>query len=171
MYQEQIFLLRLAHRFRTGPLSTLPQEILDLIIEKVLRGPERAKLKGEWHLQHICFQDRCTPETHFKPGTMFTDSAWKAWCQGDLNCQPFKCSPEDRAKMVLKRLKKDPKMRDWYWGDWHLDWHDDYQWKWLDLTCACKTHGFGGPGNFTRLNTASRCSLYETLTICIYIPL
>ena len=75
-FQEKILLVRLAHRYRSGPLSTLPQEILDQIIIELLFSQGREQVKQLWHSDYMCFQYRCSPEDHFEPGSTYVNAMW-----------------------------------------------------------------------------------------------
>lgn len=63
---QQNTTLRLCHRFGDGPLSMLPQEILDQVIGEAHKV-ERDTLWSKWESNFMCYQDRCSRFHHLSP--------------------------------------------------------------------------------------------------------
>lgn len=59
--------LRLCHRFCPGPLSKLPVELLDRVIDYMQRS-EMTRLLRSWTEPLQCFQGRCRLRDHLEDG-------------------------------------------------------------------------------------------------------
>jgi hypothetical protein len=129
--------LRLCHRFGEGPLSQLPQEILDRIASEVHQR-EKAEIKPKWEQKLACFQGICTPGQHFGPEMI------KGMCDNDellymLDKEKFSpdsesYSKEDKARIVLEYVDTYPDEFD----DCIFELHEDIQRAWLALLCTCE---------------------------------
>lgn len=80
----QVHTLRLCHRFRLGPLSRLPQEVLDMIISRTLHMLAK-ECRDTYHRQFACFQGRCQPAEHYGPYDFVLRSTWKEIFGPELN--------------------------------------------------------------------------------------
>jgi hypothetical protein len=137
---EQNTTLRLCHRFGDGPLSKLPQEILDHIISE---RHESAKemIRSKWNQNYRCFQGRCTPGQHLEPGESITEEIWQSrfvdnaysYGHSPRNAQDF--TEEQKLEMVGRYLEEDG--YDPY-DEYLWDIHDGRQNAWLNQICLCR---------------------------------
>jgi hypothetical protein len=67
--------LRLCHRFRDSPLSKLPQELLDQVLNH-LQQAARVDCRTAWYQDSVCWQGTCLPEDHY---TVYGEEVEKLW--------------------------------------------------------------------------------------------
>jgi hypothetical protein len=131
--------LRLAHRFRDGPLTKLPQELLEQIVSYV-QDAAQDKFRPAWYQDSVCWQGTCLPEDHFG---FYNDDVEKLWQEIFVNRShgPATRLKEGKVRTEAKKLKM---VQDWMSGDgmmydkeewWSL--HFDGQFRWIDRTCTC----------------------------------
>jgi hypothetical protein len=141
-YERQlpaITALRLCHRFGDGPLSQLPQEILDQVVSEVHEG-EEAGSKPKWERNHACFQGICTTSQHLSPELI--EEIWDEvfvfgellWDEEEAYTDPDSYSTEEKASMVMDYVDRNHIDFD----DWPWETHDTRQDAWVDLLCTCE---------------------------------
>ena len=157
---RQVHTLRLCHRFREGPLSQLPQEILDYIISH-LHYMEKTAIQPKWKMSYACFQGTCTKEQHFPP---HSEAWWEAWNAiiGDDELDPDDYSEEEKASMVEDWLMDDAN----FCLEWSWELHHEGLSRWLDMLCSCKksTEHKDNETTFAQLNqvrTSLYCFMYQ----------
>jgi hypothetical protein len=159
----QVTALRLCHRFGDSPLSKLPQELLDYVIDHVQRAA-RANCRLGWYQDSICWQGTCLPEDHY---TVYGEKVEKLWQKIFIDQQKHGIdqatlqdkTQTEKAAMVSERVGVHPNHQ--YTRE-DFDIHDDATLRWLDRTCLCsKTTSTATqkPGKFTPLNNVSRRAL------------
>ncbi|KAF1851796.1 uncharacterized protein K460DRAFT_41392 [Cucurbitaria berberidis CBS 394.84] len=153
---RQINTLRLCHRFRTGPLSELPQEVLDHIISS-LHNMQKAATKPKWERSFACFNNTCTRGHHFPPYSKALDEAWNLIMDdmGSEDSWTYKDDPseEDKVSMLEDYLDGNTEI----FVEWAADLHSDEQDRWLDMLCPCKSAvPNGNEANFAQLNNILR---------------
>jgi hypothetical protein len=143
--------LRLCHRFGDGPLSQLPQEILDQVVSEVHQG-EKAEIKPNWERTYACYRGSCTPTQHLDPRRI--EELWHEMdMEGDLPVEitrdPDTYSVEEKTDMVADIINSN--FYDFDQDIWET--HDDRQDAWVTLLCSCKrpTNSKVVP-DFARLN-------------------
>lgn len=140
----RITTLRLCHRFSTGPLSTLPQEILDHIISKA-HQLEQTDVERKWEKKFCCFQGRCTRADHLEPNMLNIENAWHLMftygkcgcgCEGRVGgpLDPYDYTTEEKEEMVLDQINESGHYCDDRIYVAHSSKHSD----WLKLVCLCK---------------------------------
>lgn len=164
-YEEQLprtNALRLCHRFGDGLLSTIPQEILDLIVRKLYLSSRQAKL-SEWDSTSKCFQGRCRRSHHVKLDDDEVEGMWNAFYNNQAGCcerhrrdedlDPADYDNEEKRKMVDDYIDND--------GDLLFDSvseaHEMARDRWLDMLCLCKDspRPHSAPKTFKHLQTVS----------------
>lgn len=154
---QQNTTLRLCHRFGHGPLSKVPQEILDQIIG---HGHEAMKqsLRLKWTRNYLCFQDRCSPIDHFQPDEDIFDDIWMhlmeaGWNIGEADKDLDEYTEEERVEMVkdyLNNCSYNP------YDELQWEIHDERQDAWLNQICRCSAPTTAKPGvGFENLNEVS----------------
>jgi hypothetical protein len=142
-YERQlpaITTLRLCHRFGDGPLSQLPQEILDQIVSNVHQR-EISECKPKWERNYACFQDSCTTGQHLEPWLI--NELWDEVfvMGGDLledeesDFDPDVYSAEEKASKVIDYVDNNHMEL----GEWVWETHDARQGAWLALLCTCES--------------------------------
>jgi hypothetical protein len=134
----QVTTLRLCHRFRDGPLSRLPQELLEHIIDDAKRVAQ-VECRPGWYLDSVCWQGTCLPEDHY---SSYGEHVEELWQDIFVNQQ---CSGIDEAALKDKTKTEKPEMvSDWVMGNSEyrnseptLSLHFDARFRWLDRTCLC----------------------------------
>ena len=166
----QTTILRLCHRSRDGPLSRLPQELLEHIIDDVQRA-ERASNQPKWYQDSVCWQGTCLPEDHY---SIYSENVEKLWQKmltdkryGPTNQpKPKHTTEAEKIEMVQGWMGNDPEAYESEEG-WSL--HFDSRFRWLDRTCVCpESYSTAGRqvGNFTPLQNVSEV---YTSVICLLI--
>lgn len=155
--EKQVHTLVLTHRFRQSPLSRLPQEILERVIDE-LQQLERDRHHEHWSDEHACFQERCEPEKHYKPDSIYTKDLFEYLVLDmhlfdDIN-EPFDLTTEEQARQVQNHIRLCPDV----WKRDRYELHDNIKDDWLDRTCLCENKQ-AGVGNFVRLNNVRHNSL------------
>lgn len=144
-YNKQLQLLntfRMCHRFRSGPLSRLPHEIVDNIIS-VAHKSEKSILQMEWYRQLACFQGRCTRLQHIASTDVEIETLWRGLFvnQREQGC----CEKHDQQGLKLEGYTLAQKMRileeELEEGDVFPDsiWEAHYEGRqtWIDRVCLC----------------------------------
>ncbi|KAF1997893.1 hypothetical protein P154DRAFT_269636 [Amniculicola lignicola CBS 123094] len=173
--QHAIFTFRLCHRFRPGPLSRLPQEILELIVEEALHSEQPAIL-ADWVRDYECFQNRCSFSHHFRPYRPAIGRAFDASFRDDI--QLLSLNPEERADFLQDHLKGYQAYDDdiWEYTDAANDVHFDRADEWCNRTCSCAhtENPRKSEGNFVKLNTLlnnyfglEAVILHEAMSACV----
>ncbi|KAF2790216.1 hypothetical protein K505DRAFT_377681 [Melanomma pulvis-pyrius CBS 109.77] len=139
--------LRLCHRFRQGPLSTLPQELLEQVIDGI-HNSEKQQIRRSWQDQHACFQGRCTMVRHFPPNDPKTETEWLGLqidsqndYDSDSMLDPTAYNANEKSDMLEDFLRNCP--------DLLMEMHADGFDKWLTQTCLCKP---AKEGSFVHFN-------------------
>lgn len=151
MLSPQIRALRLCHRFANGPLSALPQELLDHIIG-LMYLHTRGALVERWNNKFRCFQGRCTSVDHLEMDDEEIQDIWTAlFSHGDNACchrnrhdgdfDPTDYGIEEKREIVEKFINEE--------GDWAFETidqaHETAREDWLDILCLCKTRAHQTP--------------------------
>jgi hypothetical protein len=140
----QVTTLRLAHRFGGGPLSTLPQEILDHVISDA-QEMEKDKVRPKWNEGYRCFSGRCTRGSHHVASEQHTVRLWDelfgsgCGCGGGcgglgLNSDDYDL--EQKANMVVEYFEQDEDDGDFDEMVWDV--HNDRQNAWVQQVCLCR---------------------------------
>jgi hypothetical protein len=142
-------MLRLCHRFRPGPLSTLPEEVLEQIIQEAHLSRKHQSLPT-WKNLYACFQGRCTLEQHFLPDDPNTEHEWlklyadvSDWNE-EASGNPADYTAEEKSETMKGVLINDPEL--------HIQMHIDFISAWLKHTCLCKAEKDVPAGGFVRFN-------------------
>jgi hypothetical protein len=147
--------LRLCHRFRDSPLSKLPQEILDHVIDDVERAA-RVDLSPQWHQDSICWQGTCLPEDHY---SWYGEHVERLWQKFFIDRKPRginratlrnKTSAE-KAEMVYEWMMGDPEL---YESEDGYSLHIEAKLRWVERTCLC-LQASPRTSNFIELNNVS----------------
>jgi hypothetical protein len=158
----QINTLRLCHRFHGGPLSKLPQELLEHIIDETQRMA-RLKYQSEWYQDSICWQGTCRPEDHF---SVYGEHIEKLWQKifidkhyGETReTELDKKTNTEKIEMVFESVMMDPET----YHEWDESYglHIDARFRWLARTCQCSDPNLDlttKVGHFIPLNQVSKC--------------
>jgi hypothetical protein len=127
---------RLCHRFGKRPLSSLPKEILDLVIVELLDF-EKASVRPKLASEFRCFQGRCKREDHFDEDEfkILTDELWsEIFCglNNSLDIEDY--TFEQRKEMVQEIVDRDG------YENWDPDTQEEHSFKqpsWLQRVCPC----------------------------------
>lgn len=147
----QIQTLRLCHRFGRVPLSTLPQEIFNLIISTLYQSTREGVAK-RWNDKFRCFQGRCVTVDHLHMDDGEIENLFMSLfpyqdapcCDrhrrvGDFNPADYEIG--EKREMVEEFINED--------GDWAYDpvneAHDETREDWLDMLCLCKERAVQRP--------------------------
>lgn len=147
----QVQTLRLCHRDGRASLSTLPQEIFDLIIGILYRSTRKDVAK-RWNEKFRCFQGRCVTVDHLKMDDEEIEGLFTSLlpyqddpcCDrhrraGDFNSADYEIA--EKRDMVEEFINKD--------GDWAYDSvnevHDEEREDWLDMLCLCEQRAVQRP--------------------------
>ncbi|KAF2686944.1 hypothetical protein K458DRAFT_386908 [Lentithecium fluviatile CBS 122367] len=131
---QQITTLRLSHRFGSVALSTIPQEILEMIVDEAQRI-ERQQTLPFWKKTFACFQGLCTAVQHLEEEEEYVDEVWSElftdqWDEEDnLNRDDY--DTDERADMIEDFLNDSHDDMVW-------ELHQEFRSNWLDLVCLCK---------------------------------
>jgi hypothetical protein len=139
--------LRLCYRFGNGPLSVMPQEILDLIIKALYRSVRKETLP-RWNSQFMCFQGRCSRSQHvlFESDDE-VEELWRccfsntegccARHQRDEDLESDDYDIEEKREMVAECIDDDGSLfAEQIWEE-----HDEARDRWLAMVCLCKDTG------------------------------
>jgi hypothetical protein len=147
--EASIKMLRLCHRFGSGPLSTLPQEVLEQIIGEAHLSRKHQSLPT-WKNSYACFQGRCTSAQYYPPNDPNTESEWLE-CYADVSdwneeasSNPADYTAEEKSEMMRENLRNDPELQ--------TQLHIDSISTWLRRTCLCKAEKDVPAGGFVRFN-------------------
>jgi hypothetical protein len=151
--------LRLCHRFRDGPLSRLPQELLEPIITEIQRVA-RAKFRPEWYQDSVCWQGTCLDEDHY---SVYGDHVEELWQKIYIKKQYGKTwqkkvegkADAEKAGMVQDWIRSDPRIFSDMDG---YTLHVDARFRWLERICLCledESLPEQTPGHFVPLNNVS----------------
>ncbi|KAJ8118122.1 hypothetical protein OPT61_g838 [Boeremia exigua] len=142
--------LRLCHRFGSGSLSTLPLELLDLIL-KMLYESVQAELKRPWDSDFACFQGLCTSPSHLMVDDNEVERLWN-----DMFGPEHKLLHEEKEKYdddeeeesqytasyeihEKRDMVEDALGESWdYRYEMIVEAHQDIRQRWLDKLCPCK---------------------------------
>lgn len=147
--------LQLIHRFRDGPLSKIPQELLEQIIITVHRQAMKT-FRSSWKTPFYCYRGVCHPNDHGETYNEHIESLWQRFFVDDDNIKldEFEgitkddCTPEQKLKMVENWMERDPSLEvDEYL--WEL--HFMMRTEWVTKTCLCSVPG-RSTGKFVPLN-------------------
>jgi hypothetical protein len=155
----QVTTLRLCHRFRDGPLSRLPQELLEHIIDNAQRAA-RVDCLPQWYQDSVCWQGTCLPEDHYK---VYGEEVKKLWQDIFVDGQHSGIDPATlKDKTEAEKVEM---VSGWVSGNWHfrhseetISLHMDARFRWLDRTCLCpERHSTAARkvGSFIPLNKVS----------------
>jgi hypothetical protein len=155
--------LRLCHRFRDGPLSRLPQELLEHIIDDAQRAARKDCQSG-WYQDAVCWQGTCLPEDHYN---FYGEEVERLWQEIFVNQQhtwidqaTLKDKTEaEKSKMVSNWVSDDPK---YHHSEGTFSLHLDARFRWLDRTCLCPERYSDARkkvGSFVTLNKVSTITL------------
>ncbi|KAF1929441.1 uncharacterized protein M421DRAFT_4579 [Didymella exigua CBS 183.55] len=140
MLLPPVHMFRLCHRTGSGPLATMPQEILDLVIEALYQST-KADIMLEWIAQFKCFQGRCRKTQHV---SLEVDEIEAIWAEVYGNLQPC-CTHHDKGKGLRPDdydLDEKLEMIGNDIGDWMheeiFEAHEAARQQWLDMTCLCR---------------------------------
>ncbi|KAH3910369.1 hypothetical protein HBI56_076380 [Parastagonospora nodorum] len=131
--------LRLCHKFRDGPLSKLPQELLEHIVDNI-QGAARAKCLPGWYQDSICWQGTCRHEDHYKVYGEEVEKLWqkifvdKAYGKTFEKTNLDNKTEAEKVDMVQDWVQSDPSIFDNEEG--HCL-HFDAMFRWLDRCCTC----------------------------------
>jgi hypothetical protein len=109
---QQNTALRLSHRFSKGPLSNLPQEILDTIISTAHEMGKDA-IRSRWTQNYLCFQGPCTRGYHYQPYGSSTTELWRKIFVDDWDFHagspkdPANNTDEEKADMLEEYIDED----------------------------------------------------------------
>lgn len=154
-------ILRLCHRFDNGPLSTLPQEILDLILTALYQSA-RKDTRQKWITRFLCFQGRCSRSQHILDDDDLVKDLWRDFStntdnrcpthrrEEDLNPDDYQI--EQKREMVAEYVEDDHELLfETIWEE-----HESGRNQWLDMVCLCRDHGhFSGEQTFLHLQAVS----------------
>lgn len=135
----QITTLRLCHKFRHGPLSKLPQELLEHIVDNVERAA-RAKCLPGWYHDSVCWQGTCRHEDHYNVYGEDVEKLWqkifvdKAYGRTYEKNKTEDKTEAEKVEMVHDWVSSDPSIFDKEEG---FCLHFDAIFRWLDRCCTC----------------------------------
>jgi hypothetical protein len=110
--------LRLCHRFHDSPLSKLPQELLDQVINQVQQAA-RVDCSPGWYQDSVCWQGTCHPEDHY---AVYGKEVEKLWREIFIDQQQHGI---DEAKLKDKtRAEKAEMVSEWLTGNMDEDQHE-----------------------------------------------
>jgi hypothetical protein len=152
--------LRLCHRFRGGPLSRLPQELLEQIVDEV-QQKAKAEQRPKWYQDSVCWQGTCLPEDHY---SVYNDTLEKLWQKiyiekaygPTYGAHIEGLKKEDKVEMVQGWIGCRPNFDDIHEG--LIDLHYEATSRWLDRTCLCprdRRAVTANGGSFVPLNEVS----------------
>jgi hypothetical protein len=153
--EASIRMLRLCHRFRSGPLSTLPQEVLEQIIGEAHLSRKHQSLPA-WKNLYACFQGQCTFAQYYPPDDPNTEREWLEYCadvsewNGEASSNPADYTAEEKSEMLRAILRDDP--------EFQIQMHIDSVSTWLGHTCLCKAERDVPAGGFVRFNNVCMTS-------------
>ncbi|KAH3945980.1 hypothetical protein HBH98_108880 [Parastagonospora nodorum] len=131
--------LRLCHKFRDGPLSKLPQELLEHIVDNI-QGAARAKCLPGWYQDSICWQGTCRHEDHYKVYGEEVEKLWqkifvdKAYGKTFEKTNLDNKTEAEKVDMVQDWVQSDPSIFD---NEEGYCLHFDAMFRWLDRCCTC----------------------------------
>ncbi len=147
----QVEALRLCHRFGGGPMSTLPLEIIDLIVS-MLHVSTRSEIETHWKSDFMCFQGRCTKASHFLHDDGDVERLWDDWFsddqedqqdeEGEGSLRPADTSIDEKREMVGDVINDNESL----YYEPLLDIHHDIRDRWLNQFCLC-THKLANRSN------------------------
>jgi hypothetical protein len=154
--------LRLCHRFGEGPLSKLPQEILDQVISHAHEAMKKG-LRSKWNQNYMCYQGRCFRSHHYGPGDPVFEEIWSyvaANLDGEDRPVERDYTEEERMVMVHEYLDDDgnDSFDDFTWEE-----HFEQQQAWVHQVCTCKDAKKTNSG-FGHLNEVSGLMPFVVLT-------
>jgi hypothetical protein len=156
--------LRLCHRFRDGPLSKLPQELLEHIIDDTQRSA-REDCHTEWYEDTGCWQGMCLPEDHYRSYGWDVEEMWQSLAH-DLEIDEVTrqaTTEAEKLKMISNWASTDPEL---FHEDESFMLYDVATTRWLHRTCLCpKRHSEADRmgNNFMLLNNASGISSHSEI--------
>jgi hypothetical protein len=149
----QVRVLRLAHRFGSGPLSKMPQEIIEMIIDEA-QQLERRRTRPVWNSEFLCFQGKCGPRYHYMSDEY--DIAEESYEQFMNTLDLYDYTYEQTAEMLEGIPEEEHSEPDWD-EDRLYEAHIDAKADWLTSVCLCKLGSeFSSPARkLSKLNDVS----------------
>jgi hypothetical protein len=141
--ETSITTLRLCHRFCQAPLSKLPQELLEHIIDEAHQAEIQETLE-DWvsNQERECFQGLCKPEDHYEPYGPHTERVWQSLFgarDDEAVRDPTTYSEKEKVDMVVGFLSDSPTIH-YDLDGWEL--HELRAAAWLDRVCTCASGAF-----------------------------
>lgn len=138
--------VRLCHRVGNSALSTLPQELLELILAGLYRDEKSARMQ-QWSTLYTCFVAKCEPvEDHLFADSIDTHGRWADYLEEEY-MDPWSANYRERtAEERVADLKDDLTLPDGqselmgeYMESMTYDdsLHRTHQNKWLSRMCLC----------------------------------
>ena len=164
----QVTTLRLAHRFGGGPLSSLPQEILDHVISDA-QEMEKNEARPKWEKSYLCFSGRCTTGSHHVTSEQHTVELWEdlfgSGCVCGDDCEDMGLNSEDystaqKTNMILEYYAQVGDRIDFDEVAWET--HHDMQTAWVEQVCLCRR------GTYPSLKTSKFGLLNEVPTLHVH---
>lgn len=157
---SQITTFRLCTKLGHGPISSLPQEIIDQIIDHAQEAM-KAQLRPKWNLNYLCFQGRCERAHHFTPNGRMVDSMWNyVWNEESYAWdrpaeEVIDATDEDKQEMVREYLEDNGYES---YDESVYEEHRQRQDLWLDQVCRCygKSAGSQERRSFVHLHKVSK---------------
>jgi hypothetical protein len=160
--------LRLCHRFSNQSLSRLPQEIIEQIVNEIRRCTYD-KIAPGWHRDLMCFQNRCSLESHFHGEDFDCSKLLSTFSKQRLppGYKPGITELTDAEKTELfegSEVDNPP----FFVENNGFEFHFDAQYRYIGRTCLCCEHeeskGFGRFNKVSKLNEWCQPTLTGTVT-------
>jgi len=155
---SKVSALRLAHRFGSGPLSSIPQEILEMIIDEA-QQLERRRIRPKWDSDFLCFQGTCTWRQHPLPYEPDVEEMWLELFASVDRCEEERLNPDDYTDDEMMEMVENHPYENYEWDHEQIDEaHLEANSGVTDPFCLCKA-GSGSAPKAGKLFELSEVSL------------
>jgi hypothetical protein len=171
----QVHTLRLSHRFGKGPLSRIPQEILEMIVEEA-QQLERRRTQPPWKEHFHCFRGICTKGQHYGPYGPHTEETWLELFSNpyDDEDDPLPLDPDDYTEDEKLAMVKAEPDTSYAWDDDLIhELHMTSKEEWLDAVCLCKSTSSSRARNWQQsrlVSLSDHCNNMTDLVLDARVP-